>query len=265
MTNEKLAVMIKTGRPELYGELWQNVKRLVYRVMERYFTMCPSRSAEPDDLLQAGFIAVCMAVKDYNPDKGLKFTSYLARHCQRQAHDLLGFRSKAQPLTGSLDEPLIGQEDITLLDTIEDVTAQTAFEDAEQSVFTEQLTGTLNECIDTLPLNQQEIIRHVFWGRETLKAIGDSFGTSGEYVRQQETLALRSLRHPRVSRKLRPFIFQDIAEREAYKGGGFSKFRDTGMSSVERALERIERMRAERYRDIGVEVPQAQEGRAVEG
>ena len=68
-----------------------------------------------------------------------------------------------------------------------------------------------------------------------MEAIGREYDTSGEAVRQIQAKALRELRKPRYSKRLRPFVPED--ERiysMAITGNGVGKFNRTWTSSTER-------------------------------
>lgn len=241
MTNEQRALAIQNGDSSQAGPLWESVDRLIFKLMSRYFSYGATRMVEQDDLLQAGFLAMMAAVKDYDEAKHLKFTSYLSLHCKQKAYELLGLRSKCQPDTVSLYTPTTEDEDAALLDTLEDDTAQTGFEDTEHALYIDQLRNTLGECIDALPDIEGETIALRFFGGKTLQEAADILGKHPSYIRTLEQSGLRHLRHPRTRRRLEPFMYTEIVERTAYTSSSFSAFKHTGMSSVERAYELIER------------------------
>lgn len=63
----------------------------------------------------------------------------------------------------------------------------------------EQLSYVLNDLTD----RQQGILKYRFDDELTLNNIGKQYGVSGERIREIEVMALRILRHPSRSRKLR--------------------------------------------------------------
>ena len=110
------------------------------------------------------------------------------------------------PETASLDTP-IGEEDENPLGAfIMDVDSPSPVQEAELNILKEQIQEVLSE------LNERE--RRVIslrFGIEdgyprTLEEVGNIFEVTRERIRQIEAKALRKLRHPRRSRKLRDFV-----------------------------------------------------------
>ncbi|WP_040981003.1 RNA polymerase sigma factor RpoD [Oceanobacillus jeddahense] len=106
----------------------------------------------------------------------------------------------------SLETP-IGDEDTSYLgDFIEDEEAISPSDYAAHNLLKEHL----EEVLDTLPLREENILRLRFGlddGKtRTLEELGKVFGVTRERVRQIETKALRKLRHPRRSKRLKDFL-----------------------------------------------------------
>lgn len=98
-----------------------------------------------------------------------------------------------------------------------------------------QLRAVLWAEVDSLPGNQPRVIRHLFQKGQTLKQTGEEIGVTQERVRVMiEQNALRELRKPSHSRRLRPFL-PEAVESEAYRHNGPGEFNRTWMSSTERA------------------------------
>lgn len=92
MTNEELVQKIQeTGDQDLILKLWDQMKRFVRAIARKYvpFLRCKSgdRDKEDEDLLQEGFIAITQAVKDYDPEAGMSFSSYAAFFLHRVFSD----------------------------------------------------------------------------------------------------------------------------------------------------------------------------------
>ena len=72
------------------------------------------------------------------------------------------------------------------------------------------LKEQLDEVLDTLTEREQKVLRLRFGmndGRaRTLEEVGKEFDVTRERIRQIEAKALRKLRHPSRSRKLRDFL-----------------------------------------------------------
>ena len=97
-----------------------------------------------------------------------------------------------------------------------------------------QLREALWAEVDSLPDNQPRVLRSLFQEGQTLKQTGEEIGVTLERVRVIKQNALRELRKPSHSRRLRPFL-PEAVESEAYRHTGAREFGRTWMSSTERA------------------------------
>lgn len=106
----------------------------------------------------------------------------------------------------SLETPIGEEQDSHLGDFIEDEDAPAPAEAASYILLKEQLEGVL----DTLTAREEKVLRLRFGlddGRSrTLEEVGQEFGVTRERIRQIEAKALRKLRHPSRSRKLKDYL-----------------------------------------------------------
>ena len=106
----------------------------------------------------------------------------------------------------SLETPIGEEEDSHLGDFIEDHDAPAPAEAASFVLLNEQLEDVLK----TLTPREEKVLRLRFGlddGRaRTLEEVGQSFGVTRERIRQIEAKALRKLRHPSRSKKLKDFL-----------------------------------------------------------
>ena len=106
----------------------------------------------------------------------------------------------------SLETPIGEEEDSHLGDFIQDDNVPVPAEAAAQTLLKEQL----DEVLDTLTEREQKVLRLRFGmddGRaRTLEEVGKEFDVTRERIRQIEAKALRKLRHPCRSRKLRDYL-----------------------------------------------------------
>ena len=106
----------------------------------------------------------------------------------------------------SLETPIGEEEDSHLGDFIQDDNVPVPAEAAAQTLLKEQL----DEVLDTLTEREQKVLRLRFGmndGRaRTLEEVGREFKVTRERIRQIEAKALRKLRHPSRSRKLKDSI-----------------------------------------------------------
>ena len=106
----------------------------------------------------------------------------------------------------SLETPIGEEEDSHLGDFIPDEDAPVPAEAASHTLLKEQLSGVLK----SLTPREEKVLRLRFGledGRpRTLEEVGKEFNVTRERIRQIEAKALRKLRHPSRSKKLRDFL-----------------------------------------------------------
>jgi len=106
----------------------------------------------------------------------------------------------------SLETPIGEEEDSQLGDFLEDKDLPSPEDAASRQLLREQLEEMLEDLTD----REREVL-HLRFGLEdghayTLEEVGKRFGVTRERIRQIEAKALRKLRHPSRSRKLRDFL-----------------------------------------------------------
>lgn len=108
----------------------------------------------------------------------------------------------------SLETPIGEEEDSLLGDFIEDKDVENP---AAQTAFT-LLQELLHDVMKTLPPREQEVLKMRFGLEDgyslTLEEVGLYFNVTRERIRQIEAKALRRLRHPKRSRRLKDYIDQ---------------------------------------------------------
>ena len=113
-------------------------------------------------------------------------------------------RSSQDPV--SLETPIGEEEDSHLGDFIPDDDVPAPVEAAAYSMLKEQLM----EVLDTLSDREKKVLMLRFGledGRpRTLEEVGKEFNVTRERIRQIEAKALRKLRHPSRSKKLRDYL-----------------------------------------------------------
>jgi RNA polymerase primary sigma factor len=108
----------------------------------------------------------------------------------------------------SLETPIGDEEDSQLGDFIEDKNAVLPLESAIQ----ENLKETTTRVLSSLTPREERVLRMRFGigmnTDHTLEEVGQQFSVTRERIRQIEAKALRKLKHPSRSRKLRSFLDQ---------------------------------------------------------
>ena len=106
----------------------------------------------------------------------------------------------------SLETPIGEEDDSHLGDFIQDDEASQPAEEASYTLLREQL----EEVLKTLTPREEEVLRMRFGlidGKpHTLEEVGKKFDVTRERIRQNASKALRKLRHPSRSKKLRDFL-----------------------------------------------------------
>jgi RNA polymerase primary sigma factor len=108
----------------------------------------------------------------------------------------------------SLETPIGDEEDSQLGDFIEDKNAVLPLDSAIQ----ENLKETTTRVLSSLTPREERVLRMRFGigmnTDHTLEEVGQQFSVTRERIRQIEAKALRKLKHPSRSRKLRSFLDQ---------------------------------------------------------
>ncbi|MDR2484637.1 MAG: RNA polymerase sigma factor RpoD [Treponema sp.] len=106
----------------------------------------------------------------------------------------------------SLETPIGEEEDSLLGDFIEDKEVENPANLTAFTLLQEQLSGVLS----TLPVREQEVLKMRFGLDDgyslTLEEVGLYFNVTRERIRQIEAKALRRLRHPKRSRRLKDYL-----------------------------------------------------------
>lgn len=106
----------------------------------------------------------------------------------------------------SLETPVGDEEDTHLGDFIKDEHIAVPADEAAMTILREQL----QEALDTLTPREREVLKLRFGLEDgqvrTLEEVGKEFNVTRERIRQIESKALRKLRHPSRSKRLRDFL-----------------------------------------------------------
>ncbi len=129
-----------------------------------------------------------------------------------QQHHLKAAVSKVRDVARMVQEPMslempVGSEDSSLLgDFIEDESAADPADETSRKMLREQM----KDILDSLSPRERHVLRLRFGlddgQSRTLEEVGQKFGVTRERVRQIEAKALRKLRHPMRSRKLKDHL-----------------------------------------------------------
>ena len=102
-----------------------------------------------------------------------------------------------------------------LLDIVENIPLEYAYDladdapDAEDTAYVTELKKVVTEILLMLTPREERVIRRRFGigvNDATLEDIGQDFSVTRDRIRQIEAKALRKLKHPSASIKMRPFL-----------------------------------------------------------
>lgn len=138
-------------------------------------------------------------------EQGKPIPIHLQRRLRKAAAKVRSIiRASQEPM--SLEMPVGMDEDSALGDFIEDTSLPTPTDEASREILREELEKVLK----TLTPKEREVLEMRFGLKDgrprTLEEVGQVFGVTRERIRQIEAKALRKLRHPLRSRRLRDFL-----------------------------------------------------------
>ena len=227
-TNEELAIKAAHGDNESLNKLYFAVAPLLHKLIRPYLIYC-NKMVAPEDLYQSGYFVVLDAVKQFSPDKGFKFSTYLVYCVKHACFEEIGFIKK-QLKTTSLDTPVAEDESFTIGDMIEDTTVDTynfcELNDMRIIVRTE---------VERLPSMEQCVIYSIFYEDKTLSEIAEELKWDYKHTKKVKRSAYTHLRQSEA--------LQDLRKVYAWGGKGIPKecmefmefdnlFNDSGLTPI---------------------------------
>ena len=168
-----------------YNSLWEANVRLVAYVAGQYLSLVERRgSVSLDDLIQSGYIALYKTVKAFDPERGMKFSTYAVFFIKKEIRRCLGiFNDKREPADTafSLDVPLKTSYDssVKLGDT---VAAEYEGDRLEASEIKEAVRAAVGRIADE---TIRSMIREYYWTGKTITQIAEDYGVTKSAIGQR--------------------------------------------------------------------------------
>ena len=245
MTNEEMALAVQRG--ESCAPLWEAVQKLVYLLMWRQYNgkreRCTSAGVTLEDLQQEGYIATVQAAQAYDPAKPFPFNAYLRYAVQNRANALVGLRTSKQthePVHNaiSLDVPLQGAEDVSMIDTIADAGAYAAMEQVEARIDAQYLHGALERALGEIPRDQADLIRARYYGGQSMPQAAKAMRIPVDRAQAVYNRGMQALRRPKSTKHIRPWL-DELRYSYGLRGTGLQQFKYTRTSATEWAAIKL--------------------------
>ena len=207
MTTDQIAQVVQAGQADVMT-LWAAVRRFAYRQGNRWYLALGNRAGmELEDFEQVAFLALLDALKTWEPEAGT-FLTWFGLRLKSAFSEATGQRTqrdKRDPLQTcvSLDTPIEEGDALTLADVLPDQTAEAAFEDVDERDRRQRLYHALHRAVQALPETQRRAVVLRYFCGCTVEGTAARMGTTRAAASAAEQKALRLLRHPMNSRKLR--------------------------------------------------------------
>lgn len=194
MTNEELAVQIQLGATSLYSQLWEQVKKLMIKILFNYLASYKLPNyIDKKDMVQELYFALCKAVQAYDDTKPYKFNSYLEYHIRNSVYANAKSKAAAEVSYNiTVDE----NEETELLDFIADSTKAKDFERLELT----DLQREVRQAVARLPEDKAEVIDLHYLKGVSYKNIAKQCRCSQQLIAEKGRKGLQLLRQDKILR-----------------------------------------------------------------
>lgn len=200
LSNEELVLKIQQGEQQYYNQLWDNTRKLLYRILNRelHKRTLPNYMTS-EDLEQELYFALCKAVGWYNPDKGYKFTSYLNYAVKNMLASVIPLHPIQET---SYNEPMFEDDHnpVEMIDYIPD--SKNGIEDKIDEIQSNEISETVRAAVSLLPINEKAAVYAHYLQNRTYISIAEQAGCSIELIRQRTNNGLRKLRKNKTLQQL---------------------------------------------------------------
>jgi RNA polymerase sigma factor (sigma-70 family) len=243
MTNEELCRMAASGDNNARDELWKNTEGVFRTIANRLYCRYRKRAAvcgqEYSDCCSVCWFAFLNAVRDYSkkPEQEYKFTTFAGLHVKQQIYYLLGMqKTKREPLDYalSIDAPIFTDGgNVSIADTVADTAAELPYTVVDDTDLSRQIL----ERVARLPPSEHEIIYRHYWKSKSFSQIAADIGEEPPKVYTLYRKALHQLRRDARIQQIHAEFYNVY---NFHKRTGYTAFRESGASSVEAAILKLE-------------------------
>ena len=234
MTNEELVIRIQDGESDLYTQLWENTKYLLFRIMRSKLigTRIPAHITV-EDLQQEMFFALIKAVNYYDRDKYTLFSSYLTYPVLTVLNNTV-YRDKSPTMEESYNEPITDDDGKTTerIEFIIDAKSEESFYDIELN----DLQLHVRQAVAALKERERAAVSLKFFHNCTEAEIAERLDVSLSRAGQLLNNGLSSLRRNRDILNLRHETIRHKAREEVE----YAHYADEWKYSLERIQTEIE-------------------------
>lgn len=203
----ELLILVANGNEQARNKLITHNMKIVVKIAYSYATSIP---LPLDELISIGSIGLINAIDNFDLTKGLKLSTLVYACVNNEFNKYLKFMKREKRDTSN---------DISLQEAIyknkndEELTLETRIEDSsiviEDDILDSIRDETLKQVLGYLTKEEQKILL-LHYGLVdgicySFAEIGEKFNLSSERIRQKEMLALKRLRHPRITKKIKDF------------------------------------------------------------
>lgn len=177
MTDEKLAVLAKNDK-NACDMLIRRYCRLILFKAESFASM----AADVDDLSQEAMISLMRAIDTFDPDRGVKFSTYAETCIVNRMKTVCTNKKSAPKISGSIDD-------------IDEIQAVSAVETPESIFLYKELLSELKESAGTvLSAAESRTLQLCIQGL-SYRSVAERLGVSEKAVDNAMQRARRKLRH----------------------------------------------------------------------
>ncbi len=196
MTNEELAIQIQLGHTEHYAELWQNVRRLMYKILHNKISRIELPNyISAEDMEQELYFALCNSVQAYDDTKPYKFNSYLEYQIKKAIHSAL----PSKPIKEYSYNQTTGEDEETeLIDFIADNSAEERLKDIELT----DIQLLTRQAVSELPIREKSVISLYYFYGQSLNQIAENLNILPQIARKTKNKGLHILRQNKAIRSI---------------------------------------------------------------